>query len=185
MFTISYAVYLFFVATALALLEIQIEGKNGWAKNLPCWRAKKPYNFAVRAYMFFMSGRELTGYHLVMFTFVLLILHFPYFAGVGWSEKREVWTISNYFLLSVTWDFLWHVWNPYYGIRKFNPKAVSHTYKWVGSLPVPRDYVDGVGFSAIFAIIAGKSGWQWVTFFAVFVILTAVSCFISLRLKKN
>jgi len=31
-------IYIFVMATVLALLEIQIEGANGWARNLPTWR---------------------------------------------------------------------------------------------------------------------------------------------------
>lgn len=33
--------YIFIMATVLAILEIQIEGKHGWAKNLPTWRPSK------------------------------------------------------------------------------------------------------------------------------------------------
>jgi len=183
MFTIGYAVYLFGIATALALLEIQIEGKNGWAKNLPCWRPKDKDSFAVRAYMFFMSGRELTGYHIVMFFFVFLILHFPFFAGVGWTGKKELWVVSNYFLLSVTWDFLWHVWNPHYGVKKFNPKTISHDYKWLG--PIPQDYINGIVVSLAFALVAGINLFHWSIIFLTFGGLTLASCLISLALIRK
>lgn len=55
-------IYLFITATVLAILEIQIEGKHGWAKNLPAWRPKGR-NPAVRFYSRMMSGKEMTGYH--------------------------------------------------------------------------------------------------------------------------
>jgi len=183
MFTIGYAAYLFVMATILALLEIQIEGKDGWAKNLPCWRPQKPYNFTVRAYMFLMSGRELTGYHIVMFTFVLLILHLPFFAGVKWNGQRELWTVSIYFLLSVTWDFLWHVWNPHYGVKKFNPKTISHDYNWLG--PIPKDYIMGVIVSFAFAVLSGGDITHWLFFFFTFGGLTLASCLISLALIRK
>jgi len=183
MFTIGYAIYLFGVATFLALLEIQIEGQNGWAKNLPCWRPKDKDSFAVKVYMLFMSGRELTGYHIVMFFFVFLILHFPFFAGVGWTGKKELWVVSNYFLLSVTWDFLWHVWNPSYGIRKFSPKTISPDYKWLG--PVPLDYINGILVSSVSAWIAGVDLSLWFTAFFIFWVLTLASCFLSLMLIKK
>lgn len=32
------AVYVFIMALVLAILEVQIEGINGWAKNIPTWR---------------------------------------------------------------------------------------------------------------------------------------------------
>ncbi|MBI4036842.1 hypothetical protein HY385_00245, partial [Candidatus Daviesbacteria bacterium] len=69
-------IYLFLMATVLAILEIQIEGKHGWAKNLPTWRPKSQ-SFFVKLYSKMMSGKEMTGYHLSMFSFVVLIFHLP------------------------------------------------------------------------------------------------------------
>lgn len=186
MFSIGYAVYLFLVDTMLALLEIQIEGKDGWAKNLPCWRPEKPYSFPVMFYTALMSGRELTGYHVVMFLFVFLILHFPFFTAIGWSGAKELWVISNYFLLFVCWDFLWHVWNPHYGVRKFTPKAISHDYDWLG--PIPKDYMVGMAVSLISAFLAEGTShiiMQWFRFFGVFGGLTLASCLLSLALIKK
>lgn len=182
MFTIGYAVYLFVLATILALLEIQIEGKDGWAKNLPCWRPKDKDSFAVRAYMFFMSGRELTGYHIAMFTLVLLVLHLPFFAGVKWDGQKELWTVSVYFLISVTWDFLWHVWNPHYGIRNSTPQTLLNDYIWWG--PIPKDYFVGIAVSVGLALLGGVS-LHWLTLFLTFGGLTLMSCIISLALIKK
>ena len=38
---IAFLVYILALAVILALWEIQIEGKNGWAEKLPCWRIEK------------------------------------------------------------------------------------------------------------------------------------------------
>ncbi|MFO7967546.1 MAG: hypothetical protein R6U44_08105 [Archaeoglobaceae archaeon] len=37
-----------------------------------------------------MERKELTGYHLAIFALVLVIVHFPFAAGVGWSLTGEI-----------------------------------------------------------------------------------------------
>lgn len=172
MFTIGYAFYVFILATAFALLEIQIEGKNGWAKNLPCWRPDSQ-SILSRIYSLFMNGKELTGYHVVMFPIPLLILHFPFVAGASWTIFKELETLSMYFLMAPTWDFLWFVWNPAYGIIKFRPQFIPWHKKWIG--PVPKDYPTGVAVSFILALVAGDI-FGWLLAIIIFAFLTALSC---------
>ncbi|GAI89546.1 unnamed protein product, partial [marine sediment metagenome] len=38
MFTLTYFLYIWILANIFALVEIQIEGKHGWAGKLPCWK---------------------------------------------------------------------------------------------------------------------------------------------------
>ena len=181
MFTISYAVYLFVLVTVFALLEIQIEGKDGWAKNLPCWRPN-PNSVAAKVYAAFMNGKELTGYHAAIFPLPLLILHFPFVAGTSWTLVRELETLSAYFLMAVAWDFLWFVWNPAYGLKKFKSEFISWHKKWWG--PVPKDYPTGLIISFIFALIAG-SLLPWSVVYLTFGGLTLGSCYLSLMLIKK
>jgi len=110
-------VYIFILAIALAILEIQIEGPNGWAKNLPTWRPH-PNNWYVKLYMKSMSGREATGYHITMFSFVFLIFHLPYVFGATLTLEHWLQTMSFFIIFSVLWDFLWFVLNPSYPLKK-------------------------------------------------------------------
>jgi len=181
MFTIGYAVYLFGIVTIFALVEIQIEGKDGWAKNLPCWRPSSK-SLAAKIYAMFMNGKELTGYHAAIFPLPLLILHFPFMSGVDWNLVRELETLSAYFLMAVAWDFLWFVWNPAYGLKKFRPEFIPWHKNWIG--PVPKDYPSGLIISFLFTLIAG-SLLQWFAIFLIFGGLTLVSCFLSLMLIKK
>jgi len=80
-------IYLFLLALVLAVLEIQIEGKYGWAHKLPTWRPKKK-NIFLKVYKKIMSDREPTGYHMLMFSFVFMILHMPYFFGLALDVSR-------------------------------------------------------------------------------------------------
>ncbi|MBU1202893.1 hypothetical protein KKH39_02530 [Patescibacteria group bacterium] len=130
-------IYIFVLATVLAILEIQIEGPNGWAKNLPTWRPKGN-NFFIRIYKKFMSDREVTGYHITMFSFVFLILHLPYVFGMAPSMFNWLRTISFFFIFVVLWDFLWFVLNPYHPLKTFSGDHIWWHKKWFAGLP--RDY---------------------------------------------
>lgn len=188
MFSPLYAVYLFLFATALALLEIQIDGKNGWAANVPCWRPE-PGSKAARWYSKVMGGKPLTGYHIAMFSFVLVILHQPFFVGVRWTMVRELEVLSIYFLIAVCWDFLWFVWNPHYGLKKFNGANVWWFRNWVGRR-IPVDYFWAYGLSLLFAV-AGEAvsglpimeGWMVLT--VIFAICTALSMAVASKLVRR
>lgn len=81
------------LAAVLAYLEIQIEGKHGWATQLPTWR----YN----AY-----GFVITGYHLSLWAFILIILHLP-LVFAPWTASMECFLLSFFILLLLVEDALW------------------------------------------------------------------------------
>lgn len=152
MFSIKFAVFLFMLATWLALLEVQIEGKNSWAAALPCWRAN-PNSIVAKIYSKIMGGLPLTGYHAVMFSFVFVILHFPFFTNTSWKISEEMKVCSAYFLLSASWDFLYFVWNPYFFLIKDDPNAIANHKTWILGL-FPADYTGAVLISLLFIVIA-------------------------------
>jgi len=182
MFPIWYAVNVFVFATIISFLEIQIEGKNGWAKNLPCWRANKE-RLATKIYSWFQGGKEVTGYHLALNTLEFAIFHFPFFAGVSWNIVRELQIFSCLPLFWTFQDFTWFIWNPFYGLKKFNSQSIQWHKKWTG--PVPTDYLLGIVFSGIFILVAmiftGSTIllW-WVTSLGILGGLTFISCIIQL-----
>jgi hypothetical protein len=67
------ALLFFLVATAVvvALWEIQIEGRAGWAGNLPTRRWQNRWT------KIFWGGRPLTGYHLGLLATLLTLVHLP------------------------------------------------------------------------------------------------------------
>ena len=141
--------YLFFMAIVLALLEIQTEGECGWAKNLPTWRPASETWYS-KMYGKIMSGKALTGYHLTLFSFVLMIFHLPFIFGYALTLENELKNISLFFLFIVVWDFLWFVLNPYYQISKFKAEHVWWHRKWLGVVPI--DYVGGATISLLVLI---------------------------------
>lgn len=159
--------YLFILAVVLAVLEIQIEGEHGWAKNLPTWRPKSDFWLA-KIYRKFMSGKDLTGYHLAMFGFVFLIMHLPFFRGVEWSEINEWETLSLFFIFAITWDYLWFIFNPSYPLHKFKAEHIWWHKKWLG--PLPLDYYLGILISFILYLPVylkvGDFSWWLATIFS-------------------
>ncbi|MDP3990883.1 MAG: hypothetical protein Q8P63_01135 [Candidatus Nealsonbacteria bacterium] len=181
---------LFIFCLVLAALEVQIEGEAGWASNLPTWRPRQNA-WHSRFYRKIMSGRDLTGYHLFIFSLVLFFLHYPYFVNQSWSFSSELTTLSFAFLVIVVWDFLWFVINPKYDFRHFWAQHVWWHKKWFLHLPV--DYWFGFLLSAIFYMKLSLD-WallkEWLAIFVLILFLTLIVIIIAnaagvFRLKKN
>jgi|GEM_PF-289766 len=141
-------IFILILSVVTALLEIQIEGPNGWAAKLPTWRYNSSW---VRI---FYNGKELTGYHLYLNLHLLLLLHLPLLIS-GWSWFLECTLISLYFAYMVFWDFLWFALNPAYGMQCFKKGNVWWFDKWIG--PFPMDYYIMLGVSGFFAFLRGTS----------------------------
>ncbi len=153
------------LGTALAILEVQIEGPHGWAAKLPTWRPTGPI---ARAASRLLGGKPITGYHLVLNVFLLLMVHLP-IAVVGWSWSLEAWALSRYAFLLAFWDVQWFVLNPHYGWARFRPGTVWWHHRWVG--PIPLDYLQAVALSAL---LGAWFFWEWLGGLAVFLAQTVV-----------
>lgn len=174
--------YIFILAAVLAILEIQIEGAHGWAKNLPTWRPGKNTWYS-KLYEKVMSGRELTGYHLTMFLFVLIIFHLPYVFGLSISLDHWLKTLAFFFMFIVLWDFLWFVLNPFHPLKNFKKEHIWWHKKWV--LGLPTDYYGGVIVSGLVLLplllresFGSLFGW-WFFNVGLFIILTLITILFS------
>ena len=129
-----------------AKMEIEIEGRDGWAANLPTWRVEKH-----KLLDWFYGGRPLTGYHVWAYAFVLFIFHLPILAVQTWTLRAELTAVGSYILFWVLEDFLWFLLNPQYGWRKFSAKHVWWHKHWI--LGFPSDYwiLGTIGFVLFFA----------------------------------
>jgi hypothetical protein len=120
--------FMAFMALILALWEIQIEGKDGWAANSPGWRIEKGWLVKVT------GGRPITGYHFYMTIFIIALVHLPLFF-VSWNWRLECLLIGFYVGMVLLEDFLWFVFNPYYGIKNFRKGKIWWHKTWWGSVP--------------------------------------------------
>ncbi len=127
----TFIIFLVLVSVIAANLEIQIEGKDGWAGKLPTWRMKN------KIVSFFFGQYELTGYTLYMNLFVLCFLHFPFVFDLYWNLASELRVLSFFLFFWLLEDFLWFVFNPHYGIKKFNKGNISWHQSWFLGLPTP------------------------------------------------
>lgn len=134
-------IFIVLVSVIFALLEIQIEGENGWAGNLPTWKIKNPFKKII-------NWPYLSGYHFYVGLLFISLLQLPFFIGVPFNLKTEVLVIEVYLLIILLEDFLWFVLNPKWGIKKFFTKEIPwHSNK---VLFLPRNY--WVGFISIIVI---------------------------------
>ena len=128
---VGYLVFIVLLAFLLALWEIQIEGKDGWAAKLPTWRVEKGWLLKLT------GGRPLTGYHLFMTLFLIAIVHLPLFF-ITWGWRLECLLLGFYLGIVLIEDLLWFVLNPHYGIRRFRKGNIWWHKDWWG--PVPALY---------------------------------------------
>lgn len=134
------------IAACTALMEIQIEGGNGWAGCLPSWR------FAPAWMRNFLNGKDLTGYHLYLNLHMLALFHFPIFF-VEWSAFLELTILSLYFACMIVEDFLWFILNPHFGWSSFGRGKISWYTRWFFGFPI--DYYLWLFVSALFAYVRG------------------------------
>lgn len=139
---IGLMVFMVFLALVLALWEIQIEGKDGWAAKIPCWRIEKGWLVKLS------GGRPITGYHVYMTLFLITMVHLPLF-WISWSWQLESLILGFYVGMVFIEDFLWFVLNPYYGLKSFHKGKIWWHKQWWG--PVPALY--WILFVIVFVLI--------------------------------
>jgi hypothetical protein len=123
--------FMVFLAFILALWEVQIEGKDGWAARLPTWRIENGWVLRLT------GGRPLTGYHIFMTAFMVSVIHLPLFF-VPWHWRLECLLLGFYFGMVLLEDFFWFVFNPNFRIKNFRPGNIWWHRGWWG--PVPSFY---------------------------------------------
>ncbi|MDK9718606.1 MAG: hypothetical protein OEL57_11985 [Trichlorobacter sp.] len=116
------------------MTEIQIEGGNGWACALPTWRIESHPLLDI-----FWGGRPMTGYHAWVFSFMLLLFHFPLLLFWRFTWRLEARCMGSLMLFWVIEDFVWFMMNPCYGISKFEPSFIPWHKQWL--LGMPTDYL--------------------------------------------
>jgi len=125
---IGILLFMIFLSVILALGEIQIEGKDGWASNLPCWRIET--EFAKKL----MDGNPITGYHVYTALAILSFSHLP-LLFITWTWRLECLLLGFYFGVILLEDIFWFVFNPYYGLRSFRKGKIWWRKTWWGPLP--------------------------------------------------
>lgn len=114
------------LAFVWAKVEIAIEGRHGWAENLPCKRL--PANHWISK--LFFGGRPATEYHAWWNVFLISLIHAVYFF-VDFSWAIELKLIAFVLLFWMVEDFLWFMLNPAYGFKNYKPEKIWwHKNSW-------------------------------------------------------
>ncbi len=127
-------IYLFIFVLAIAFLEIQIEGKDGWARNLPTKRIT-PTGWKKGLVNFIAGEDNFTLYHIAIETVLFLALAMPFAFGLDLSLRNILKAVSLFLLINPIWDFLWFVLNPYFTWRRFTQKDIPWRKNWLGFIP--------------------------------------------------
>lgn len=127
-----------------AKVEIQIEGTEGWAKNLPTWRIEKHWLLDI-----FFGGRAMTGYHAWVISFLFLLFHLPVAFIEQWSFAYEGRVLGGFILFWLLEDFLWFVINPGYGIKKFKKEYIPWHPTWFSIAPLEYWFAGPIGIALI------------------------------------
>ncbi|MEM0473604.1 MAG: hypothetical protein QXF88_02695 [Candidatus Aenigmatarchaeota archaeon] len=180
------AVFLLLLSLIFAILEIEIEGKYGWAEKIPTWHKKS------KMFSFLASKKPLTGYHFFMLLLLFMLFHFVFFVGLKWSLSLELRIISYFILFLVIEDFLWFVFNPYYRLKKFKKDKIWWHYnsKWIFNL-IPLDYIIGIFLSILLMYFSSVASENLQILFEflyslsfILILILAISIFLPAPYKK-
>lgn len=161
------AAFVFAFAVIFALIEIEIEGKHGWAAKLPTARN--------------VVG-HLTLYHVYMVSLAVLVVSgFVYFRergpckAVATRSSTPLYVVAKiavhvilYLLLQ---DFLWFVLNPHYTLAGYKSESIGWHGGWWGGLPL-FNFV-GLGVVAIVMAVFRKQE-LWAAFATYIALLLGV-----------
>ena len=144
---ISIIIYLVIMAFIHSKMEIMIEGRQGWAHGLPCWRWNKKF------WRNLLGGKPMTGYHFYMLVLFQIIFHIP-FLFIDWTFNYELITQGLFCWYFVIEDTMWFISNPKYSFSHFIDRDVEWHRRWFYHLPVT--YWWGMIIGTILILLGGK-----------------------------
>lgn len=162
-------------AIFLALFEIEIEGHHGWAYSLPTWYRRKGIG---KVYGAFMHKKPMTGYHIFLLALLFLIFHAHYFQGVKWNLEAEFSTLGLIMTISVIWDYLWFVLNPYFGYQSFRKEKIWWHAKSTWLLGFPSYFYSRLITAFVLNILANKVE-SYLLQLAIFIVGTIIVIILS------
>lgn len=121
--------FVILVAGLLSKVEIEIEGKHGYAQRLPVsWRSNNKW-----MRRFFVG----TSYHLYMGLFLVTLVHLPFAVGLAWTLNTEMLVLSWLAFMTVAEDFFWFLLNPHFRFPKFRRQHIPWFQdRWLGVVPL-------------------------------------------------
>lgn len=142
--------FLILTSMIFGLLEIEIEGEDGWAKNLPTFQVK-----------------SITGYHLFLWIFMLLMIHLPVFFVKKYTMTLEMFLLSFYLLMLITEDAFWFFFN-----TKFHKSQKPDEWREPKFLTIPYFYFIA---APLILVLSYFSSRVWFYYCVVLLFFIAIS----------
>lgn len=103
---IIHTIFIVIFAVLYSILEIEIEGKSGWAENLPT--------------QYSGIGR-FTYYHIILNIIIILVITYSTLL----LKNTNLWIVLFYIIIwFLVKDFSWFVLNPYYTLDKYSRENI-------------------------------------------------------------
>jgi hypothetical protein len=155
--TLAVAAFLYFLACLFGALEVEAEGRFGWAEKFPTWY-RVDSGRLVRFYVKQLNNnRPMTGYHIPMTLATIAIFIWPLIYIGHLTAASFVASFGAWSAWVVMWDSSWFVMNPHYGLEKFRPDKIwwfsQDKDPWI--FRVPSSYLKGWGLALGLAAISG------------------------------
>lgn len=145
-------VWVCITAVLFSMMEIETEGKNGWAKALPTTK-----NFI----------GKFTLYHVFMNLFVAFIFSGwflgRFFTGCVSGKTCVLYFLFYMFLWFLLEDFLWFVFNPHYTLQKYCKDEIAWHTNWI-TKRIPAHNVICLLFLFVLALVDG-TGFLFISLF--------------------
>ena len=111
-------------STIYALIEIEIEGKNGWMEGLPTPGVLK------------FGTKNMTLYHIYML--ILIIVSIIFQNNMTFSFNIFLYSLTNVLFILFLEDILWFIFNPHFTIKKYSKKDIWWHSKqpWYFGMPL-------------------------------------------------
>ena len=139
--------FVLFTSLVYALIEIELEGKNGWMTKIPT--AKVAY----------MGGKHMTLYHIYMI--LMITLSVAYQNNMQYTINSFLYSASYVFLFLLLEDFLWFVFNPYFTIKRYKRREIwwHASQPWILGVPM-HNYIVG-GINLVISYVTGYTDIAW------------------------
>lgn len=102
--------FVFLMSFIYALIEIEIEGKNGWMKGIPTPEIIK------------LGNKNMTLYHLYMLALIIITVIFQNM--MVFTLYSFLYSASNVLLVLFLEDILWFIFNPHFTLDKYTKKDI-------------------------------------------------------------
>jgi len=111
-------------STIYALIEIEIEGTNGWMEGLPTPGVLK------------FGTKNMTLYHIYML--ILIIVSVIFQNNMTFSFNSFLYSLTNVLFILFLEDILWFIFNPHFTIKKYSKKDIWWHSKqpWYFGMPL-------------------------------------------------